>query len=317
MQLAQLLDLSAQLPPFALERSFSADALAAEYLSFYGLETLAAEAQATHHLGYLRSGEHRLAVHAWRQEASRGNLLLVHGYLDHTGLFTHLIRYGLSRGFNVVCFDLPGHGLSSGEPAVIDDFGDYSDAIASVQQACAELPGDWSVMAQSTGGAAFFNYLLKHGPLAFRCAVLLAPLIRPMGWGWIRPARPLLSVVTQSVRRGFAENSNDAEFLKFVREDPLQSKKLSLRWLAALSRWLQTLPNTGVAPLPILVIQGDADQTVDWRYNCRRIEALFAGTRIEYLPGGRHHLANESEDYRMRIAALTDSLLLEESPASS
>ena len=33
---------------------------------------------------------------------------------------------GLLHRYNVLIFDLPGHGLSSGEPAVIDDFSDYS-----------------------------------------------------------------------------------------------------------------------------------------------------------------------------------------------
>ena len=103
----------------------------------------------------------RLAVHHWRQPGARANLLLLHGYFDHTGLFGKLIEWGLSRHCNVLIFDLPGHGLSSGEPAVIDDFGDYSRAIDDVLGAVNLPPLPLWVMAQSTGGAALVDYARK------------------------------------------------------------------------------------------------------------------------------------------------------------
>ncbi len=281
-----------------------------EYLQFYQLDLVNQYPGLRHQLAAIRSGSYRLCLHVWEREAADTTLLLVHGYLDHVGLFAHLVRYGLDKGFNVVAFDLPGHGLSSGEQVAIDDFSDYSQAIDDVVNACRHLSGEWRVMAQSAGGAALFDYLLNRGPAPFQSAVLLAPLIRPRGWRWIKPAQLLLGRFRQQVGRGFAENSNDAEFLRFIRSDPLQSKQLSLRWIGALRRWLNKLPASGVAPLPMLVIQGDADMTVDWRYNIKRLEQLFAGVDVRILPGGRHHLANESTEIRAQIFQLADTQLM-------
>jgi lysophospholipase len=197
----------------------------------------------------------------------------------------------------VLIFDLPGHGLSSGEPAVIDDFADYSRAIADVM-AAARLPQLplW-VMAQSTGGAALADYARRY-PWPFTAAVLLAPLIRTARWHLVRGAHELLHRVAASVPRGFAANSADQEFLAFVKSDPLQSDRVSLRWLSALRRWIADLDYADLGVGPALVIQGEGDTTVDWRYNLGVYRQLFPGSRVKYLPGAGHHLANESEDFR-------------------
>ena len=221
---------------------------------------------------------------------------MLHGYFDHTGLYGKLIEYGLSRNCNVLIFDLPGHGLSTGEGAVIDNFSDYSRAIVRVLAAIPlpELPL-W-VMGQSTGCAALVDYAWKN-PWPFTAVVLLAPLVRPMGWLRVRVAHTLLRRFVDSVPRKFNENSSDRTFLEFVQNDPLQSDRVSLRWIGALRRWLRTLPREKLRVGPALVIQGDADGTVDWRHNMQVVELLFPDSRVVYLPGAGHQLANESGEF--------------------
>ena len=117
---------SRELPPLLLESRLLSEAEHA-YLDFYRLEFSAEFPAAVYSIGYIESGSERLAaVQVWQQAGAASTLLLVHGYFDHVGLFGHLVRYGLARGNNVVAFDLPGHGLSTGEPALIDEFSLYS-----------------------------------------------------------------------------------------------------------------------------------------------------------------------------------------------
>lgn len=276
------------------------------YLEFYCISFEDQFAGLQHAFGFVESCQQRLAVHVLQQPQARGVLLLVHGYLDHVGLYGHLIRYGLERGYTVVAFDLPGHGLSSGDRVAIDDFGDYRHAVENVVSACQNLPGEWRVIAQSAGSAAVLDYLLRHGR-AFEKVVMLAPLVRPRGWFWVLPAHVVLHRFRDSVQRKFAENSSDQEFLDWIRTDPLQSDVLSTRWIGALRRWIKALPKTPVqCNVPLLLIQGDADRTVDWRYNIKRIKQLVPVSQVEYLAGGRHHLANESPSVRQRIVVLMD-----------
>ena len=83
-----------------------------------------------------------------------------------------------------------------------------------------------------------------------------------------------------------------------MQRDPLQSRRLPLRWVTALRRWQSSLPEGDLGAGPALIVQGDADQTVDWRYNIEVYREWFPGSRLELLPGAGHQLANESEAMR-------------------
>lgn len=291
----QLQSLRHQLPTFGDGAKPSPELQA--FCRYYGIDFAERLPQVEHRAGSVHSGDYTLAVHHWCQPGASTNLLLLHGYFDHTGLFSKLIEWGLAHRCNVLIFDLPGHGPSSGEPAVIDDFGDYSRAIADVLDAVKLPPLPLWVMAQSTGGAALVDYAGKYA-WPFVATVLLAPLVRPVGWLGVRAGHLLLGRFVDTVPRKFSVNSSDQVFLEFLKRDPLQSQHISLRWVGALRRWLRDLQQSDLGVGPALIIQGDADSTVDWRYNMSVIRQLFPGSQVEYLHGAGHQLANESEEIR-------------------
>jgi lysophospholipase len=291
----QLAGLRDALPPFPTAAE-TVQGLS-DYCQFYRLDFTAGYPGCEHFAGTVASGPHRLAVHRWQLPDATATLLLVHGYYDHTGLYGKLVEYGLSRGFNVLIFDLPGHGLSSGEPAAIDEFTAYGRSIASVVSQ-ASMAGEplWA-MAQSTGCAALVEFAQIH-PWPFAATVLLAPLVRPVSWMKVRLGHMLLRHFTDTLRREFNENSSDREFLAFIQADPLQARHISMRWVGALRRWLKSLPEGNLGVGQALVVQGDTDGTVDWRYNINVIIGLFPDSRVEYVAGAGHQLANESHSLR-------------------
>ena len=303
---ASLRALRSALPPFGEERTLPG---LNAYLVFYGIDFAAQRPELQHRVGYVKSGPYQLATHCWTQPGARHNLLLVHGYLDHVGLYRHLIGHALQRGCNVIAFDLPGHGLSTGTPAAIDDFSQYAHAIQAVLDAVAVPSLPLQMLAQSTGGAALIAYARQCVAWPFTGTVLLAPLLRPAGWRRVRLSHALIHRFVSSVPRGFAQNSSDAEFLAFVRADPLQSRRIHVSWVGALRRWLAALPIADLGVGPALLVQGDADGTVDWRFNLPRYGQLFPGLRIELLHGAGHQLANESLGLRETYLRQVDRYL--------
>ena len=118
----------------------------------------------------------------------------------------------------------------------------------------------------------------------------------------VPPVASMLGLNTVSPRK-FAVNSSDAQFLAFLQRDPLQSRRIPLRWIAALRQWLRHLQPRDLGVGPALVIQGDADGTVDWRYNLDFVQQLLPGSEVRYLRGAGHQLANEAEACRREYLA--------------
>lgn len=285
-----------------------------KYLNYYRInfaDTLPGVRQA---FGSFKSGDFTIAAHYWLPAQSRGTLFVFHGYYDHVGLFRHLIRFALQNGYAVVAYDLPGMGLSSGERASIKSFEDYY----RVLEKCCELfqavaPGPWHAVGQSTGCAALLNHVLSGGLAPFRKVVLLAPLVRSKGWPrdrWIYAAGKMFM---RRLPRVFAVNSHDQAFLDFLKNaDPLQPRHLSVAWVGAMEQWIKRFETFTPREDAVLVIQGDDDDTVDWRHNVERIKLKLPAARITIVPQARHHLVAESAPYRAQVFAAIKSYLEQE-----
>lgn len=289
--------LAQQLPALDLQRPL--DQQAQRYAGYYGIDF---SERASQHLGQVDAGHGSLAVQVWRPPQARGTLIILHGYFDHMGLYRHLIEWALGRRLAVLAFDLPGHGLSSGARASIDCFSEYQQALDVVLREVAlwQLPAPWHLLGQSTGGAILVDRLL-HGSLPEQWAqtVLMAPLVRPRQWGWSRMGLKVLGHFTRQLERRFTDNSGDQAFLQFIREqDPLQLRVLPVAWLRALEQWIPRIEMAGAVAHAPLVVQGEQDGTVDWRYNLQVLESKFAGIEPLLLPQARHHLANEQDSLR-------------------
>lgn len=272
---------------------------ARRYAGYYGIDF---SDHAPQHLGRIQVDGFTLAVQVWRPAQARGTLIILHGYYDHMGLYRHLIRWALQRGLAVLAFDLPGHGLSSGERASIDCFLRYQKVLDAVLEHAGQwqLPAPWHLLGQSTGGAILIDRLL-HGPLPIELGrtVLMAPLVRPRQWGVSQMSLRLLGGFVHQLGRKFTDNSNDQAFLDFIRErDPLQSQVLPLAWVQALEKWIPRIESAQSSPQSPLIIQGRMDKTVDWQHNIRVLDDKFSSPDVFFLPKARHHLANEGESIR-------------------
>jgi alpha-beta hydrolase superfamily lysophospholipase len=215
-----------------------------------------------------------------------------------------VIEWALGLGFVVLAVDLPGHGLSSGARASIDDFAEYQLVLqgALEQAAALDLPQPWHLCGQSTGGAILIDYLLTGKPAPeVGEAILLAPLVRPRAWAWSQLSYRLLKPFIREIPRRFSDNSSDPTFIDFVHNrDPLQARSLPTAWVGALSQWVPRIEGAPRSTRSPLIIQGEADMTVDWPHNLEILQDKFAAPEILRLAEARHHLANESEALRQR-----------------
>jgi alpha-beta hydrolase superfamily lysophospholipase len=129
--------------------------------------------------------------------------------------------------------------------------------------------------------------------------ILLAPLVRPRAWRWSKLSYRVLRHFVNGIERRFSENTNDPAFLPFLEADPLQPRRLPTAWVGALIAGSNASRPRRSARRP-LIVQGEADGTVDWPHNLEVLKAKFAEPQILMLPEARHHLANELPGIRQR-----------------
>ncbi len=300
-------ELLQQLPAWTLADSTAYLPEVAAYLKHYGLHGLACDYALQ--FGLLECAGINTAVQYYRQpDNGRGTALVVHGYMDHMGLYRHLFRALLEQGYNVVAFDLTGHGLSGGEVLHIHDFSHYAQQLTDlINQLQSQLKTPLTLIGQSTGCAVIMAQQMLHPALALPVAsrILLAPLVRPALWRSIQRRYPILKRVMKQVPRKFTACSHDLAFLQFLQnDDPLQYRNIPMSWVGAMLNFGDALELQAPMAGAVRVIQGDEDKTVDWEYNLPVLKRVFVDLEVCMVPGGRHHLVNESDEYRGRVFEL-------------
>jgi alpha-beta hydrolase superfamily lysophospholipase len=285
------------------------------------------------------AADYTIVQQCWQVEIPKATVIIVHGYLDHSGLYGRLIRWSLEQNYNVICFDLPGHGLSSGEPANIDSFATYTHIFRQVIRNGIEhqlMTPERYAIGQSTGCSIIMKALLdkalvdstlangsslnsdaiqpSYKNYGFEHVILLAPLVRSVRWNNLRWVYFALKPFIKTITRQFVSSSHDENFNYFIaHNDPLQAKHIHLNWLGAMEHWhqtIKTLPSNQASLQPLTVIQGTGDRTVDWRYNLPALCRCFPNNRLHFIPQAQHHLVKESTPYWKAVEQILDTQII-------
>ena len=296
-------EIQQQLSPLTADH-FKPGSLESLYFSEYGLDIEKQLPGVRHNFGYVDSCDYRIACHLYLKEGATSSVFILHGYFDHSGYFRHVIRFFLEQNCNVLIYDLPGHGLSTGKSATIADFTIYSLVLGDVQNYCEPfLPKPWYGFGQSTGGAILTEFALQkiqhNKPVPFSRLILSAPLVRPRLWHINRWQLYLARFFIKQMPRKFTCNSRDKSFIKRAHNDPLSARNLPVEWLLAMDRWIKRIESTQqVIPMMPAIIQGTDDGTIDAEYNIGRLKKLYTGVEVLWLENARHHLPNEIKETR-------------------
>lgn len=311
-KISQIKSLRGQLPPLHFDPLIDSKVFTTSegraYQEFYPLRC--AE-HIRRGLGALNLQGFSIAIHYFIPESATTTLVVAHGLYDHIGIYHQAIRWALEAGIAVVAFDLPGHGLSDGDEVAIDSFNIYTDILADVINAVLAqpllFPTPVNGLGQSTGSAIWLNLLWRHPEVAAKVQkyCLLAPLVRPRGWYIGRLSYRLVRPFRQYIARGQSRSSHNAIMLDFInRQDPLQSKLLSLRWIGAMAEFASKFVSFTPRDNKVLIIQGTHDQTLAWRYNVKIIKEKLPNAQIAYIAGADHQLLNEDDEYLAQVRLL-------------
>ena len=92
---------------------------------------------------------------------SKANLLLVHGYADHSSRYNHFFEAANKEGINVYAFDMRGHGKSEGLTAYLPNLDELVMDIGRVLDHF-QLRNKTFLMGHSLGGLLASRYCLTQ-----------------------------------------------------------------------------------------------------------------------------------------------------------
>jgi alpha-beta hydrolase superfamily lysophospholipase len=247
----------------------------------------------------------------WLPMQATGTVLLVHGFAEHAGNYSALVRDLVNAHLAVAILDLRGHGLSEGPRGHVEGPDTYAEDIEAFVDAIfpSVLPSrPLNIFGHSLGALTALQ-VLQRKKLSVKPAgaVLTSPLL---GFPELLGAQKYLAALAPIVARvlptlpiahGIPPTvlSHDEAYLARRQQDPLISRVATPRWLLSVGKSVLEIQakagELGSACPTLLMLAGDEKVTnLD---EARRFAfRAYAGLRHKVIefPGYYHEIEKES-----------------------
>lgn len=239
----------------------------------------------------------KLFIRQWLIPDAKLTVLIVHGLAEHSGRYEHVAQFFNNHGFNVVSFDLRGHGQSGGSRIDIIEFSDlYDDVQTIVEKVVQPLNLPWVMYGHSLGGLITTGYLEDDQRPMPKTAIISSPAL---GLDVPKPLRiiaKILGTIAPTLRVPGSisgeQLSRDPEVAKKYFADPLvdirNTARLGKNIFAEQPRVVGLIDRIAI---PCLVFHGSDDTLVPpWAS-----ELLVKNPNIKrhVYPDMRHECHNE------------------------
>jgi len=251
----------------------------------------------------------------WPVEDPRAAVLLVHGVAEHSGRYEHVASAFNAKGYDVLSFDLRGHGESEGRRGHIDSFSNFLDDIEELIEQRRTLGVPVVLFAHSLGGLIASAYVVDGRP-APDLLVVSAPALAADVPGWQRVLANAMSRIAPTLAikndlKGELLSRDDAVGIAY-RDDPLRVRVATARMgYEIFATMAATQAALAKITIPTYVLHGADDRLVRPSAS-EPFEKLPNVTRVVHA-GLRHECLNEPEQDEV-IAGITDWIDAQASP---
>jgi alpha-beta hydrolase superfamily lysophospholipase len=235
-----------------------------------------------------------IVAREWSRGAPRFVAVLSHGYGEHIGRYQHVAEALVRHGAAVYGPDHLGHGESSGERVLIDDFEDVvTDLRTVVGRATGDHPGVPVVLiGHSMGGMIAARYAQRYGS-ELSALVLSGPILgRSEALGLLLTLDPMPDIPIDP-----GTLSRDPEVGKAYAADPLVwHGPFKRATVTAILGFLRAIASAGPIDVPTLWIHGENDRLVPLADTRTGIESIRGRDLTERIyPGAEHEIFNETD----------------------
>ena len=237
---------------------------------------------------------------------TRGTVIFVHGWGDHTGRWQAQADWLAALGLAVYACDQRGHGHTPGPRGHVDRFAQFVSDLAALRKlAASESPGPQLLLGHSFGAFIVLRYL-ETSPSGVAGAILLSPFIDlyqpPARWK-VRMARLIVDLLPRlPIPTGldYAATSRDPVVVELFREDPRCHEVMTPR---AYTEMVATLPlvsqEQARLAVPLFVALAGDDRIVSTPAAERFARGLPGDVTVVRYDGMYHHILHEPDAERV------------------
>jgi acylglycerol lipase len=186
-----------------------------------------------------------LYVQKWTSAQPKAELVILHGYLEHSGRYREFSEYLCEKGHvNITTWDFRGHGKSGGTKGFCRSFAEYHTDLDTVLQTIPKNSNSAKVvfvLGHSNGGLTILDYIRVYSsenklPIPIRGWIFTSPFLAPAD------ALPYVSVLASKVLGNWfptlsmkaelptAHLTSDKEKQQAHIDDPLNLEKFTVGW---------------------------------------------------------------------------------------
>ena len=266
--------------------------------------------------------------------AARGTIIISPGRTEFVEKYLELVADFVDRRFTVLVIDHRGQGLSSrllDDPlkSYVNQFQDYADDLGFiVDELAAHLPKPQIIVAHSMGGCIALQSVISGtlNPAALICSApmlalydLQTPILRGLVMGLAAMGLSIKNMPFVKQTRGlpvkFKHNKLTSDHVRFTRWASYFTHVPALRLAVPTIGWLKAAlvsmnfvnRNAAQIKTPTLIISAGADPIVDPASHIKF--AKKSGATVKVVPGARHELFLEADEYRNQFFDMVDEFL--------
>jgi alpha-beta hydrolase superfamily lysophospholipase len=242
----------------------------------------------------------------WQVTNPVGSILVTHGLSEHSECYHSFAQVMNKSNWDVIGWDLRGHGRSEGKRGYVENFDDYCKDLKLLTEHCVETGLFQSkiprvLFAHSMGGLAAIKAIVLYGDMGYRALCLSAPLlglsvevpklkekVAQIAGKWL-PRMTLYNEIH------YEDLSRDEEIIKSYEKDPLRHDKISPHVFLGMVENMQLVTReAGKIQIPTLMQLSGQDRIVSSQDAEKFFKSLSTTRKkLHIYPDSYHEIFND------------------------